>query len=175
MARVIAAVAEEGSIGTEPPVDVGARAQRFRDAFDNPGAGGMWVVEDAGEVVGTVGAHESGASGVLSVGMALLSHARGRGWGRALLDTVLVHARASGAHKVELEVWTDNARAIALYVRAGFQVEGIRRDHYRRRDGTLRSTLLMACLLEGCGEPARPDEVRSTLGADGASTTGNGP
>lgn len=148
MARVIAAVAEEGSIGTEPPVDIAARAQRFRDALGDGGAGGMWVLDDEGRVVGTAGAHQSGAAGVLAVGMALLPQARGRGGGRALLDALLDHARTCGAHKVELEVWPDNARAIALYTRAGFQVEGVRRDHYRRRDGALRSTLLMAYLLQ---------------------------
>lgn len=149
MARVLAAVAEEGSIGSEPPVDVEARAQRFREAVDeNLGPGGMWVLDDEGRVVGTAGAHESGPTGVLSLGMALLPEARGRGGGRALLDAVLDRARARGAHKVELEVWPDNARAIALYARAGFHVEGVRRAHYRRRDGSLRSTLLMAYLLE---------------------------
>ena len=76
--------------------------------------------------------------------MAILPDARGRGGGRALLAAVQEHARASGAHKISLEVWTDNARAIALYAAAGFEVEGLRRDHYRRRDGSLRSTLIMA-------------------------------
>lgn len=147
MARVLATVAEEGSIGTEAPVDVEARAQRFREALENVGAGGMWVLDDEGRVVGTAGVHESGPPGVLSFGMALLPEARGRGGGRALLGVILDHARACGAHKVELEVWPDNVRAIALYARAGFQVEGVRRDHYRRRDGRLRSTLLMAYLL----------------------------
>ena len=52
--------------------------------------------------------------------------------------------RRQRAHKISLEVWTDNARAIALYAAAGFEVEGLRRDHYRRRDGRLRSTLIMA-------------------------------
>lgn len=69
---------------------------------------------------------------------------RGRGGGRALLAAVQDHARTSGAHKISLEVWVDNARAIALYGAAGFEVEGLRRDHYRRRDGRLRSTLIMA-------------------------------
>jgi putative acetyltransferase len=64
-----------------------------------------------------------------------------------LLEAMADHARASGAHKLELEVWTDNARAIALYVSAGFEVEGLRRNHYRRRDGSLRSALIMARLL----------------------------
>jgi putative acetyltransferase len=148
IARVMAAVAEEGSIGAESPVDVQARARRFRETLENPGAGGMWVLDDEGRVVGWIGAYEPGPAGVLSFGMALLPEARGRGGGRALLDTVLEHARSRGAHKVELEVWPNNARAIALYTRAGFQVEGLRRAHYRRRDGSLRSALLMAYLVD---------------------------
>lgn len=148
IARVMAAVAKEGSIGTEAPVDVQARAQQFRETLENLGAGGMWVLDDEGRVVGNAGAYQSGSAGVLSFGMALLPEARGRGGGRALLETILEHARSRGAHKVEVEVWPGNARAIALYARAGFQVEGLRRAHYRRRDGGLRSTLLMAYLLE---------------------------
>jgi putative acetyltransferase len=102
-ALVAAAVAEEDFLGLQPPVDLEARAERYRE-FE----------------------------------------ARGRGGGRALLKAVQDHARACKAHKISLEVWTDNARAIALYAAAGFEVEGVRRDHYRRRDGRLRSTLIMA-------------------------------
>jgi len=55
------------------------------------------------------------------------------------------NTRASAPpHKVELEAWVDNARAIALYTSSGFEVEGIRRNHYRRKDGTLRSAMIMA-------------------------------
>ena len=39
----------------------------------------------------------------------------------------MAHARLWGAHKLELEVWLDNAPAIALYASAGFEVEGLRR------------------------------------------------
>jgi RimJ/RimL family protein N-acetyltransferase len=150
-ARVIAAVAEEGLIATEPPVDLAARANRFREmtAAEDPTA--SWVVEDEGRIVGNGGVEESATPGVLALGMALLPEARGRGGGRALLEAMIEHARACGAHKLELEVWPDNAPAIALYASAGFEVEGARRDHYRRRDGALRSSLLMALLL-GAGE-----------------------
>jgi putative acetyltransferase len=150
MALIMAVVAEEGLIGTEPPVDVGARAQRFRDRIAAGGPAASWVLDDAGRVVGHAGVEER-VSGVLYVGMAMLPEARGQGGGRALLEAILQHARASRAHKVELEVWIDNARAIALYASAGFEVEGLRRSHYRRRDGRLRSTLLMARLLEDQG------------------------
>lgn len=147
MARVLAGVAEEGLIATEPPVDVAARAERMREAIEGAGPAASWVLEDDGRQVGNAGVRETEASGVLSLGMAILPEARGRGGGRALLEAIIAHARSCGAHKLELEVWPDNAPAIALYTSAGFEVEGRRRDHYRRRDGSLRSALLMARLL----------------------------
>jgi putative acetyltransferase len=148
MACVMAVVAEEGLIATEPPVDLEARAERFRATIEGKSATGtLWVLAQEGRVVGHAGVHETEAPGVLSLGMAILPEARGRGGGRALLEAILEHARGCGAHKLELEVWPDNARAIALYAAAGFEVEGLRREHYRRRDGSLRSALLMARLL----------------------------
>jgi RimJ/RimL family protein N-acetyltransferase len=143
MAQVLAAVAEEGLIATEPPVDLAARARRFSRDIEGKSAG-LWVLEDGGRVVGHAVAHESGTDGVLSLGMAILPEARGQGGGRDLLAAVVEDARSRGAHKLELEVWPDNERAIVLYASAGFEVEGLRRDHYRRRDGSLRSALLMA-------------------------------
>lgn len=143
MAWVIAEVATEGFLGSEPPVDIGARAERFREVTEGDGPAAAWVLEDAGTVVGHAGV-QARVPGVLSLGMAILPSARGRGGGRALLDAILEYGRGCGAHKVDLEVWIDNARAIAFYASAGFEVEGLRRDHYRRRDGRLRSTLIMA-------------------------------
>ncbi|WP_165966925.1 GNAT family N-acetyltransferase [Actinomadura sp. 7K507] len=148
MAHVLATVAEEGTLGTEPPVDLEVRGQRFRELIEGQGPSAMWVLEDGGRVLGNASVSETRTSGVLTLGMAILAEARGRGGGRRLLEAILEHARSQGAHKVELEAWTDNARAIALYVSTGFEVEGLRRNHYRRRDGSLRSTLLMAVLLD---------------------------
>jgi putative acetyltransferase len=148
MAQVIAEVAPEGFLGTEPPVDVEERTQRFRGMMEGDRPGALWVLEDGGRVVGS-GAAQERVRGVLTLGMAILPQARGRGGGRALVQAAIDHARACGAHKLDLEVWTDNARAISLYATAGFQVEGLRRDHYLRRDGRLRSTLLMGLVLRG--------------------------
>jgi ribosomal protein S18 acetylase RimI-like enzyme len=139
-ALVAAAVAEEGFLGLQPPVDLALRAERCRELIEQDA---LWVLEHQGKVVGYAGAPET-VPGVRSIGMAIVAQARGMGGGRALLDAVKEHARFAGAHKISLEVWTDNARAIALYAAAGFEVEGLRRDHYRRRDGSLRSTLIMA-------------------------------
>jgi putative acetyltransferase len=139
-AHVVATVAEEDFLGAQPPVDLKERSERFRELVERDA---LWVLEHQGRVVGYGAAPET-VPGVLSIGMAILAEARGQGGGRALLTTIQEHARAGKAHKISLEVWIDNARAIALYAAAGFEVEGLRRDHYRRRDGSLRSTLIMA-------------------------------
>lgn len=146
-AQMLAAVAEEGFLATEPPVDIEARTERFRELIEAASPAGLWILEDHGRMVGHAVVQES-TPGVLSLGMAILPEARGQGGGRALLDVVRQHGRAVGAHKISLEVWTDNARAIAVYAAAGFEVEGLRREHYRRRDGSLRSALLMALRLD---------------------------
>lgn len=143
LARVYAAVVPEGFLGGQPPVDLAARAARYEEMIGSDGPAAVWVLEDDGRVLGSANV-TSRVTGVLSLGMAILPEGRGRGAGRALIETIMEHARAVGAHKVDLEVWTDNARAIAVYSACGFEVEGVRREHYRRADGSLRSTLIMA-------------------------------
>ena len=143
-ARTIAVVAEEGSLGAQPPVDVEQRAQPIREIVERGDPAGLWILEDdQGRQVGHVAVEEANP-GVLTVGMAIVPEAQGRGGGRALIETIQEHARSVGAHKISLEVWVDNARAIALYAATGFEVEGLRREHYRRKDGRLKSTLIMA-------------------------------
>jgi RimJ/RimL family protein N-acetyltransferase len=147
MALVIAEVAPEGVLGTEPPVDLDERAQRFRRLIEGGGPAAMWVLEEGAQILGAASVQER-VAGVLTLGMAILPEARGRGGGKALMAAIVDHAVACDAHKLDLEVWTDNSRAIALYAAAGFEVEGLRRDHYRRSDGGLRSTLMMGRLLQ---------------------------
>jgi len=145
---VLAEVAEEGRwIATEPPVDVDdqiARVHAMLAAGDV-----LFVLGDGRRIAGALGLHGTRAAGVVSLGMAILAEERGRGYGRLMLQTAIEHARTMAVHKIELEVWPDNERAIALYEAYGFETEGVRRDHYRRRDGSLRSSRMMALLLEG--------------------------
>ena len=88
----------------------------------------------------------SGASGTW-----LLPGFRGRGHGRALLDAALSAATRLDVRKIELEAFTDNDAAIALYSAAGFEVEGTKRDHYRREDGSIKSAVMMAWFAPGGG------------------------
>ena len=109
----------------------------------------MLLDDDEGRPVGSLGLQgDSGVAGVYSVRHGD-PRARPRSRRRAELDGRNAAARRSATtpHKLELEVWPDNGPAISLYTRYGFEVEGLRRSHYRRRDGSLRSSLIMARLL----------------------------
>lgn len=123
LVQTMVIVAQEGTIGTEPPVDREARGGWFREAIEEGEQTVIWVLEDAGRVVGHAAVHRRNP-GVLSFGMAILPDGRGRGGGRMLLEQIEAHARAVEAHKVELEVWPDNARAIALYARHATRSRG---------------------------------------------------
>ena len=79
--------------------------------------------------------------------------ASGRGLGRALLGHVERHARGLGIRRLDLGVLVSNARAIALYERAGFVHEGRRRDAVRLRSGYV-DELMMAKLLDPPEEAA---------------------
>lgn len=146
MGRGMKVVADEGRwLATEAGAGAAQLSERFRSGLKKGDL--MFVLEDEGEVVGMLGLPPTGIAGVLSVGMWVLPSHRGRGGGRMLMEAAIA-ARPADVHKIELEVWPDNEAAIALYESMGFEREGLRRDHYRRRDGTLRSAVLMARLFE---------------------------
>ena len=147
LARGMRAVVEEGSwLATEGSTPVEDIEQRFRAAVEWEGHV-LLALEEEGDLVGALGMHPTQADGVLSLGMWILPPWRGRGGGRMLVEAALA-ARPRHVHKIELEVFPENEAALALYRSSGFEQEGLRRDHYRREDGSLRSTLLMARLFE---------------------------
>ena len=66
-------------------------------------------------------------SGVLGIGV--LSSYRGQVIGMGLLETTLNAAKDRGRTRVELFVRTENERAIRLYEKFGFAIEGVLRKH----------------------------------------------
>jgi putative acetyltransferase len=148
LARGMGSVAAEGRwLATESSVPTEDLAQRYRASVEWDGWF-LFVFEHDGAIVGSLGMQPTQADGVLSLGMWVLPEWRGQGGGRALMEAAL-DARLAGVHKIELEVFPDNEAAIGLYRSIEFEEEGLRRDHYRRLDGSLRSALIMARLFPG--------------------------
>jgi RimJ/RimL family protein N-acetyltransferase len=145
LARAIESVIEEGRwLATESSVSRAELERRFRAGVESEDTL-LFVLEEGEEVIGALGLKPTHAEGVLSLGVWIGADSRGRGGGRSLLEAALAQ-RPLDVHKIELEVFPDNAAAIGLYHSLGFQQEGLRRDHYKRLDGSLRSALIMARL-----------------------------
>ena len=82
--------------------------------------------------------------------MGILPAYRGKGLGRMLIEATLRAAQKSGFARVELDVYEDNARAIALYEKMGFAREGIVR-RAARIDGQFIDAISMALLFDERG------------------------
>ena len=103
--------------------ELNAPYNRYFAAREHPG----------GEVVGYAGVSTLGTPGEHECEIHTIAVApshRGLGYGGALLAALLDVADDCGA-PMFLEVRTDNATAIDLYVRNGFARSGIRRNYYQ--------------------------------------------
>ncbi len=108
------------------------------------------VAISQGEVVGSAGLHSAGPAirrrHVMHLGLAVLPSAQGRGVGKALMAALLDYADNWGqVLRIELGVYVDNERAIALYKRFGFEIEG-RQRAYALRAGRYVDSFAMARL-----------------------------
>jgi ribosomal protein S18 acetylase RimI-like enzyme len=108
----------------------------------------QWVVLSAGEVVGWCDVTPKtrpiyALGGVL--GIALLPPFRGQGIGKRLILRTLDAARAFGLRRIELTVRENNASAIELYKKVGFEVEGLQRRAVHV-DGAHENVVCMAVL-----------------------------
>jgi RimJ/RimL family protein N-acetyltransferase len=81
------------------------------------------------------------------LGMALHPGWRGRRIGERLMREALAAAWQRGLSRVELGVFSHNARARALYRKVGFAEEGVKRRRIRI-DGVLHDEIMMAILRE---------------------------
>ena len=124
------------------------------------------VAERDGQVVGSAGMHAAGPAlrrrHVVMIGLSVVSGAQRQGVGTALMQALCDYAdRWMGVLRIELTVYVDNAGAIALYRKFGFETEGRHRG-YALRDGRYVDAFAMARLhpdppatsLPGSGEPA---------------------
>jgi len=140
-----------------------AQRARLAESLAPGKADVLLVAERGGEVVGSSGMHPAGASPrrrhVMVIGISVRADAQGQGVGTALMQAMCdVADRWIGLLRLELSVYVDNERAIALYRRFGFEIEGRHRG-YVLRDGVFVDAFAMARL-----HPAPP-----AIGAAAAS------
>jgi putative acetyltransferase len=133
-----------------PYTDAAVWRERLPKMLDPDGGSLLLVAELDGQVVGNAGLQPAGnrlrRRHAMGLGMAVDPACWGRGVGSGLLAALLDWAdRWAGVLRVELQVYTDNARAIALYRRHGFVVEGTHRA-YALRDGAWADVHSMARL-----------------------------
>lgn len=109
------------------------------------------VAEIGGEVVGIAGLTILGRrqTHIGAIGMGVDEHAQGRGVGTVLLQALLDLAdNWYNLRRLQLEVYVDNAIAIRLYEKHGFEIEGTHRAFALRR-GQFVDAYSMARLREG--------------------------
>jgi L-phenylalanine/L-methionine N-acetyltransferase len=108
------------------------------------------VAEVDGEVVASAGLHPVGVAlrrrHAMSLGMSVAVPWQGRGVGSALMAALCNYAdNWLGVLRIELGVYADNGRAVALYRKFGFELEG-RQRAFALRNGTYVDSLMMARL-----------------------------
>jgi RimJ/RimL family protein N-acetyltransferase len=155
LARLFADVRAEGRWLITSPTAVSDPTEAFYiGELIRSGSSLVLVAEADGRVVGNVIVGREATISTDHIGTLSICVARGwrdAGMGSALVAAALDWARLRGLAKVALGVFPENKRAIAVYERAGFVREGLRRQQYRTADG-FRDELLMAWF-----PPSRPD------------------
>ncbi len=82
-----------------------------------------------------------------SLGIAILKEYWGIGLGNILMLTALREAKNMGYYQLELGVFADNGRAIALYGKMGFETWGTTKNAFRLKDGTMVDEIIMGKIL----------------------------
>jgi RimJ/RimL family protein N-acetyltransferase len=134
----------------ERDTSVQALADQLRE-MTRSGNSVLIVADSGGELAGYVeltgGAFRWNRSTAYLV-MGVLAAASGQGVGTGLLAEAERWAAAHGVHRLELTVMAHNHRAVRLYQRMGFSVEG-RRAQCLVIDGRFLDELYMAVILGG--------------------------
>ncbi|MEM9137054.1 MAG: 5-formyltetrahydrofolate cyclo-ligase [Cyanobacteria bacterium P01_F01_bin.42] len=141
-------IAEQIYLGATEPFTIESQAAFLEPILEHHQP--MLVAERAGEIIGCcdiIPYPELGFRHVGRLGMWVLPEFRGLGIGRSLLEICLDWAKRFGLEKVELQAYTSNEKAIALYRSVGFETEG-RRRRVRKLDQQYLDLELMGLFLE---------------------------
>jgi L-phenylalanine/L-methionine N-acetyltransferase len=144
-----------GQLLQMPFPSVAAWRARLAAPTDPVSASLSLVAEREGAIVGSAALFSVGPllrrQHVMGLGISVAVPAQGQGVGTQLMTALLGYAdRWTPILRIELTVFADNAPAIALYRRFGFEEEG-RMRAYALRDGVHADCVAMARLRPGLG------------------------
>lgn len=130
-----------------PYQSVEAVRTRLKNHIEEGGYHLVAVLKD--EVIGSIGIHPNRrprTAHIASIGMMVRDDWQGKGVGTALMQAAMDFAdQWLNVSRVELSVFVDNAPAIALYQKFGFEIEGTMRKA-AFREGAFVDVLMMARL-----------------------------
>lgn len=120
--------------------------QRLRDTLIKPVQISL-VAVDNGKIIGAcscVGVDNPSLKHTVRLGMGIIPNYRQQGLGSQFMEQMLAWARSHPiVHRVELDVLANNHRAIGLYLKYGFKIEG-RKDNAYFKYGEYIDSYLMA-------------------------------
>ncbi|UCH34925.1 MAG: GNAT family N-acetyltransferase [Armatimonadota bacterium] len=107
------------------------------------------AIEAAGHHIGATALHFSDDAPIATFGIVIGEKSRwGHGWGIAATREMLrIGFEERGLHRIQLEVWAGNPRAIRCYEKCGFRHEGMLRQAVLKR-GALVDLVVMGLLRE---------------------------
>jgi RimJ/RimL family protein N-acetyltransferase len=109
------------------------QCERIRQTLGQPNSI-VLVAECDGRIIGHVaalGEPYCRSRHTAHVVIGILRAFSGLGLGTRLLETLEQWAKEHGIHRLELTVMTHNERAIWLYSKMGYQIEGVQKDSLR--------------------------------------------
>ncbi|MGG4395223.1 GNAT family N-acetyltransferase [Paenibacillus thiaminolyticus] len=103
------------------------QARRFASLYESDESIMLLAVTDQGGIAGFaagIGSSLKRSRHAVSVVIGIRQHYSGQGLGSRLMEEVEHWADAAGKHRLQLTVMTHNERAIQLYTKRGFRIEG---------------------------------------------------
>lgn len=120
-------------------------ADYIQGTIDLPGAHAWAITESGGEALGRI-ALFAVRDGVGEVGVIMRREATGRGLASKALKLVDEYGfSALGLHRIAADIDPDNSASISLFLRAGYQREGLLRGNWKTHLG-IRDSVIMSKL-----------------------------
>jgi RimJ/RimL family protein N-acetyltransferase len=153
--RFIKTIADEPNnmIAASSSDDITYTLEEERDIIlkHTEGENSNWFVAEAeGQLIGSsnLSAGRRGFYQTVSLGITVAKDWRERGIGTALMEHAIAWCKAVPTiHRLELEVFTINERAIHVYRKVGFLEEGIRQEAFLKH-GQYLDVMLMGMIFQ---------------------------